>query len=323
VKAAAVADAAWALAGTQTFIKATEFWVPSKDRSLLEYGGGLYGPGSRMASISREMCFGRGEGLPGRAWESGAPLVLHAFEGSYFKRSAAAAADGLSCGIALPIFTGDYLSSVVVFFCGDDATHAGAIEVWKNDPAQSKDMTLSDGHYGRTGDTFEYLSRRTAFRPGTGLPGLTWLQRAPVFLPDLGRSSGFLRADGAVKVGINRGFAIPCATPGREQYVLALLSALGTPIARRVEIWRPDFSGQALALQGGFCETAGELGASGSTLTLGQGSVGRCWLTGLPAMSADLAGEPGPAPTVPGLRALAVVPVLADGRFVAAVALYF
>ncbi len=320
---AVAAEAAALTVGTHTFIKATEYWVPSSDRSLLEFGGGLYSPGSRMARISREMCFGRGEGLPGRAWETGAPVVLHAFEGSYFKRTAAAAADGLTCGIALPIFTGDYLSSVVVFFCGDDAEHAGAIEVWKNDPSRSKDMTLDDGHYGRTGDTFEFISRRTAFRPGTGLPGLAWLQRAPVFLPDLGRGSGFLRGDGAVKVGINRGFAIPCATPGRPQYVLAFLSALGTPIARRMEIWRPDFSGQALALQGGFCEWAGELGATGATLTLGHGSIGRCWLTGPPGMNADLASEPGPGSGVPGLRALAVMPVLADGRFVAAVAFYF
>ena len=306
-----------------SFIKATEFWLPSQDRSLLEYGGGLYAPGSRMARISREMCFGRGEGLPGRAWDLGAPVVLHAFEGSYFKRTDAALADGLTCGIALPIFSGDYLSSVVVFFCGDDEAHAGAIEVWRNDPALGKDMTLADGHYGRTADTFEFISRRTSFRQGTGLPGLAWMERAPVFMPDLGRGAGFLRGDSAVKVGINRGFAIPCATPGRDQYVLAFLSALGTPIARRVEIWKPGFSGKALSLQAGFCEVAGELTETGASLQIGQGSVGRCWLTGLPQLSAGLASEPGPATQISGLHALAVMPVLDQGRFVAAVALYF
>ncbi len=305
-----------------TFIKAAEFWLPSADRSLLEYGGGLYGPSSRMARISHEMCFGRGEGLPGRAWDSGAPVVLHAFEGSYFKRTEAAKADGLTCGIALPIFLGDYLSSVVVLFCGDDEAHAGAIEVWHNDPQRSKDMVLADGHYGRTADTFEYISRRTSFRVGTGLPGLAWEQRAPVFLPDLGRGAGFLRSDSAVKVGINRGFALPCATPGRDQYVLAFLSALDTPIARRVEIWRPDAEGSALQLQAGFCEATGLLTDRSDTLQRGQGSIGRCWLSGLPGMSTELASEPGPAAGLTGLRALAVLPVLEGGRFVAAVALY-
>jgi len=309
----------------KTFIRAVEFWVPNGDRSQLEYGGGLFGPGSQMARISPEMCFGRGEGLPGRAWEDGQPVVLQAFEGSYFKRTAAALADGLTCGIALPIFTGDYLAAVAVFFCGDDEEHAGAIEVWHNDPAASKDMLLADGYYGRTADTFEFISRRTAFRPGTGLPGLAWQQRAPVFLADLGRGSGFMRADSAVKVGINRGFAIPCATPGRDPYVLAFLSALGTPIARRIEIWRPDSSGQKLALQAGFCESAGPLGDTAVRLERGQGSIGRCWLTGLPGVSTDLASEPGGVAQISdptGLASMAVLPVLNEGRFTAAVALY-
>jgi hypothetical protein len=41
----------------QTFIKATELWLPSADYGVLEYRGGLYGPGSQMARVSREMCF--------------------------------------------------------------------------------------------------------------------------------------------------------------------------------------------------------------------------------------------------------------------------
>ena len=194
----------------RTFIRAAEFWRPGADGSLLEYGGGLHAPGSRMARISREMCFGRGGGLPGRAWETGAPVVLHQFEGSYFRRTDAARADGLSCAIALPIFLGDYLSSVVVFFCGDDDDSAGAIEVWQNDPRQSKDLSLSDGHYGRTDDTFEFIARRTSFRPGVGLPGQAWQQGLPVFLPDLGRAAAFLRADRAIRGGINPGLALPC-----------------------------------------------------------------------------------------------------------------
>lgn len=306
----------------KSFIRATEFWLPNAERSQLEFGGGLYGPLAQMARASRDLCFGRGEGLPGKAWEDGRPVVLQGFEGSYFKRQAAAQADGLTCGIALPVFLGDYLSAVVVFFCGDDDAHAGAIELWHNDPAASKDMTLLDGHYGRTADTFEYLSRRTSFRPGTGLPGLAWQQRAPVFLPDLGRSSGFLRADSAVKVGINRGFAMPCSTPDREHFVMAFLSALGTPIAQRVEIWRPDGSGR-LRLSAGFCETQGLLEGNGTPIERGQGSIGRTWLTGLPSMASDLASEPVAAAAVPGLSSLAVLPVLDNARFVAAVALYF
>ena len=150
-----------------SFIKATELWLPNADGTLLDFAGGLYGPQSRMARVSANMCFGRGEGLPGRAWDDGVPVVLHELSGSYFRRTEAALADGLTCGIALPIFVGDLVQAVLVFFCGDDEAHAGAIEVWHNDPRTSKDLTLADGHYGRTSDTFEFISRRTSFRAGT------------------------------------------------------------------------------------------------------------------------------------------------------------
>ena len=38
----------------KTFIRASEVWVPSTDRTMLEFGGGLYGDATRFAAISRE-----------------------------------------------------------------------------------------------------------------------------------------------------------------------------------------------------------------------------------------------------------------------------
>ena len=204
----------------KTFIRAVEVWVPSTDRSMLEFGGGLYGTATRFAALSRTLCFGRGEGLPGQAWEQGRPIILKAFDGSYFRRTAAAHAEGITCGIALPIFAGDFLTSVLVIFCGDDEAHAGAIELWHNDPAASSDMTLVDGYYGTTAETFEFMSRRTTIRRGNGLPGMAWESGTPVFFEDLGKAARFLRADTAQKVGINRGFAIPCAVQKAENHVV-------------------------------------------------------------------------------------------------------
>ena len=152
------------------------------------------------------------------------------------------------------------------------------------------------------------------------------LDAEPVFLPDLGRGAGFLRGDSATKVGINRGLALPCATPGHEQFVLAFLSAMGTPIAPRMEIWRADGDGRTLTLRDGFCETAGPLlndGESAPRLEPGQGSIGLCWLNGTPGIASELASEPGPGGRTAGLTSMVVIPVLADARFVAAVALYF
>jgi len=74
---------------TSTFIKAAEVWLPSNDGTLLEFGSGAFGAARRFAAISREMCFGRGEGLPGRAWDEGRPILLPRFEGSNFRRNSA------------------------------------------------------------------------------------------------------------------------------------------------------------------------------------------------------------------------------------------
>jgi hypothetical protein len=311
---------------TSTFIRVAEVWVPDAGRTLLEFGGGLYGRARRFGALSRSMCFGRGEGLPGEAWESGRPIVLQQFEGSNFRRTQAALAEGLTCGIALPIFAGELLTAVLVLFCGDDEAHAGAIEVWHNDPATGKDMTLADGYYGSTADAFEFISRRTSFRPGTGLPGLAWQSGLPVFMPDLGKGGRFLRADSAVKVGINRGFAIPCSTRGPDTYVMAFLSALATPIVRRFECWLPDPDGSTLRRREGFCESAGALDGGGAPVARGTGALGRALAHGVPVIAEHAADEPGAvglAAAEHGLDSLVALPVLRDSRVVAVVGWYF
>ena len=88
----------------KTFIKVTEIWVPNKQRTQLEFGSGLYGGLVEFKAASEQQQFAYNEGLPGKAWAEGRPLVLKEFEQSYFKRTAAAKEAGLTCGIAIPIF---------------------------------------------------------------------------------------------------------------------------------------------------------------------------------------------------------------------------
>ena len=311
-----------------TFIRVVEAWVPSSDRSMLEYGGGMYGSATRFAELSQSTRFGLGEGLPGQAWQQRRPIVLKDFDGSYFKRTKVAHAEGLTSGIAVPIFAGEFLTSVLALFCGEDEAHAGAIELWCNDPVEGPDMQLADGHYGSTAEAFEYVSRRTSFRKGNGLPGLVWDSGLPVFMEDLGKGSRFLRAETATKVGINRGFAMPCPVPGQETYVMAFLSALGTPIVRRFESWEPDSTRQRLMRSTGFCEFEGMLAPSADSTQpeRGQGTIGRAFLTGTPAFSDNVASEPGSigaSAAAVGLGSVVALPIVRDGLLVAVVAWYF
>lgn len=269
----------------RTFIRAVEFWLPDVTGTLLEFGGGYYGDANRLQASSENLCFGRGEGLPGQAWDTGHPVMLTALQAPLFRRAAAAQAHGLTSAVALPSFVSDQLRAVTVLFCGGDDEHAGAIELWHNDPEENVDLNLQDGYYGTTGDTFEFLSRHTSFREGTGLPGRAWGTQAPVFMPDLGRGSGFLRADSAVKVGINRGFAVPCSSADGQNYVLAFLSALATPIARRVDVWAPDAMQSHLVHSFGFSEDDGaELSTTQDKLTFEGSLPGQVFSTGVPKL---------------------------------------
>lgn len=293
----------------KTFIRAVEYWALNADGSLLEFAGGLFGEANRFAAISNNLCFGRGEGLPGQVWESGRPIVLSAFEGSYFRRAAAAKAVGLTCAIAVPIFKETQLTSVVVLFCGDDEVHVGAIELWGNDPSTSQDLSLVDGYYGSTGDNFEVVSRSSIFPIGTGLPGMAWDTQKPVFMPEFGKSSGFLRAEAAGKVGINRGFAIPCSSADGSNYVMAFLSAISTPLARRVEIWEKDESGDLLLRKLNFSEDQDTSGSAEGISLTGQSShpLVQAFRSGVPAVA-----EP-----------MVAIPVAPQGRTTAVMALYF
>ena len=135
-----------------------------------QFGGGLYGAADTFRDSSESLHFGFGEGLPGKAWAAGHPVILKDFSGSGSERVAAAKAAGLTCAAGLPVFAGEFLMAVVVFFCGADDKHVGAIELWHHDPAISNDLRFADGYFG-TADTFEFNARHAKFPRGYGLPG--------------------------------------------------------------------------------------------------------------------------------------------------------
>lgn len=47
------------------FIRVTEIWIPSKDRTSLEFGGGSYGGLDDFQSQSHQTVFAFGEGFQG------------------------------------------------------------------------------------------------------------------------------------------------------------------------------------------------------------------------------------------------------------------
>jgi len=311
----------------KTFIRVVEIWVPSREGNVLEFQDGLYGGLEQFRLVSEKTCFGYDEGLPGKAWAERRPVVLCDLQNSYFIRREAAAKAGLTCGVALPIFAGDVLVAVVVLFCGDDETHVGAIELWHNDPETSLEMSLADGYFGHA-EGFEWISRHTSFRPGFGLPGLVWQTRQPVVMTDVGYSTRFLRAEEALKVGINKGLGLPSPYLEGQHYVMTFLSALGTPIAHRFEVWVPDASREHLVFEAGDCDRKPDFDhhLHFTRIERGQGVLGQVLLTGKPQIRRylkDSSEAIAVSAQQAGLDAVVAIPVLNAGRVGAVVAMYF
>jgi len=312
----------------KNLIQAAEIWVPDVEGQLLEFGGGLYGSAVEFGAVSRSMCFGRGEGLPGRVWDQARPILLKDLQTGHFRRAAAARKAGLTCAAAFPVYFGDVLKAVVVLFCAEAPEQTGAIELWRNDPRVASDMTLVDGYYGSTGADFAAASHDTYLPRGSGLPGLAWQREASVFLDGLPGSTKFLRAEAAAAAGIERGLALPCPVPGNEHYVLTLLSSASTPIARRLESWVPAADGIPLQRAYGYCESAGALPVGAQVTTSGSGddSIAAAFASAAPQVRARAGDEPGAvgaAAAAAGLGAMLVLPIASDGAVSEALALYF
>lgn len=305
------------------FIRAYETWILSPDRRRLVLAEGLYGDMAEFEAVSRDISFGHDEGLPGKAWAKGRPIILNDLGSPYFRRGAEAARAGLTCGVALPIFSGDFLMGVLVMFCGDDPEQIGAAELWRL-PQGEAQMRLEEGYFGQA-DSFEFSARNSVFGKGVGLPGKAWETDAPVLLRDLGRSKMFLRRDDAANVGLSSGIAIPCGRDGEQPCALAFLSALNSPLARRVELW--ERVGPDLLLTQGFCTVSGDAAAlyQHPERKVHAGAVGAAWRAGAPVIARDLRAEPphlAGALTGAGFSAMIAVPVLRGGRCRSALAFY-
>jgi len=304
----------------KTFIKVTEIWLPTKDRTRLEFSAGLYGSMNEFRVASEKESFAYDEGLPGKAWAVGHPVVLTEFDHSYFKRTKSAKKAGLTCGIAIPVFSGEFIMAVVVFLCGDDHHHAGAIEVWSNSLEKNTELTVIDGYYG-TLDDFERMSKKMSFIKGSGLPGQVWETGMPELIEDLGQAQAFIRSPDARKAGITTVLGIPVSVAENQVYIMTFLSAKATPIAKRLQIWVPDESGQRLVCQSGYSKQNDELAEMFETIAVrkGEGILGRVWLTGVPAIrnNSEL------APAEGRLNSMLAMPVIDGGKLKAVVAFLF
>ena len=295
------------------FVKAVEVWIPGIRELRLELGSAYYGELENFRHASEGMTFGLGEGLPGKTWEKGRPVILKDLHDPLFQRTEAADRAGLACAVALPVFCGEFLQAVVVMYCGSE-TATGALEVWHNPQQSDFELRLEDGYFGDL-DRFEWITRKLTIMRGRGLPGQAWSDAAPVIIENLGESTAFLRASKAAEVGMTTGLAIPLSLREEDVQIFTLLSAKGTPIANRFEIWKPDSTRQSLEFVAGTAISGENLmqrysGQNG--LKGGESALGQAWVTGRPAIHVGDFGDG---------AAFFALPVINQGELAAVVGL--
>jgi hypothetical protein len=317
----------------KTFVRIAEVWTPSADGALLAFSSGLFPGVAAFEAITRQMTFARGEGLPGRAWEAGHPLMLRQLAGSYFKRAEAARAIDLTCAVAVPVFQGGELRCVVVLLMGGAPSTVGSVALWRHDSRLSSDMTLAEGYFGTSGraSELEALTLDGWLPRAAGAPALAWERRETVCIADMAKSDMFLRKEAALALGIGRALAMPCSVKGSSAWVLALLSAPSAPIALRVEVWRGHgHRADGLVRSAGFCEALGPLPVGpGQVHPLAAlGPIGNAWRTAV----AQAADAPWPtagnnadhkAMQAAGITSVLALPVVDGNTVNEVVALYF
>jgi hypothetical protein len=306
-------------------VRVVEVWVPSADRTHLELRDGVYGALSSLQAMSATTRLAMDEDLPGRAWAARHPIVVKKLDCLNGGRVDAAAAAGLTCGVALPVFVDELLTGVMVLFCGEPEPHVGAIEVWYNDPEKFNEMRLFGGYYG-TADMFELDSRYTRFRRGYGLPGRVWKMNMPVVADDLSSFKSFLRWKEAVDIGLSLGFGIPYPPVAGQSWAMTFLSGRNTPIACRVEIWTPDAQNDCLSFSSGHCDQVADLATNYLSVRIrkGEGIIGQAWSSGAPAARERVIDESvsSKMAAAVGLTSAVVLPVTGAGAVKAIVAWY-
>ncbi|MCG8312843.1 MAG: GAF domain-containing protein [Pseudomonadales bacterium] len=294
------------------FLKAAEIWIPDKSGRLLTLVSSEYGELDEFANVSSDMTFSLGEGLPGQTWQQKVPLIWTDLSNSYFQRSEIAQQSGITCGLSIPIIFGEFVNAIVILFFGSSSGEGGAVEVWYNHDGSHNELKLLDGFYGDL-ERFEYVSRRLTLMRGRGLPGVAWETEKPLVIGNLAESNTFIRARNAAESGITTGMAIPLNFGDEGVKIVTFLSAMGTPIALRFEVWLPHNERSRLLFHSGFSITGDDLQERyrDEAFNKGEGLLGGSWLSGQPVLE-----------QVGDFRELAI-PLIQQGQLSAIVRLIF
>jgi hypothetical protein len=96
------------------FARVIEVWTPDQGGETLSLAQSVYHGADLMQAASQNLCYRRGEGLPGIAWLQETAVTFDEIPMNEWVRRDAIVRSELQVGIAIPVFDGETFQAVVV-----------------------------------------------------------------------------------------------------------------------------------------------------------------------------------------------------------------
>ena len=229
------------------YVRGVEVWEPNEDHSRLLLTQSSYRDADAMADISKDLSFAIDEGLPGDVWKTRMPVIYRRLTSGPFRRTAAAAAAGLTTGVGIPIFCESNVVSIVLLLLDGGESLKTVIEHWRVSPTSNR-YELFGGIYSNC-EKLRRLSEHVFFPIGEGLPGFIAERQMPYIGTRFADDSNAVRGVAIAAEQLHSGLGMPLTDSGAaSDDVLLLFNSVSTPLFRMIQIWKPSEDGSSMAL---------------------------------------------------------------------------
>lgn len=182
-----------------------EVWEPN-GKGELEHADGYYGALASFESVSRQLKFPRGVGLPGLVFQFGSPQIIDDVKKSNsFLRAAAARESGVASGLGLPVYCGSSIIQVILFLSAESSPLARAFEIWRPDEAGA--LLRSQAFYAPELSKFGAARAELRLQGDEGLAGRAYSSALPYAVSTETRA--FPELEHARDEGIRIALALP------------------------------------------------------------------------------------------------------------------
>lgn len=300
-------------------VKGIEVWSPSDDETQLELSQSCYRDAIAFRDASKGLTFRRGEGLPGKVWETRAPGFLKELITSGFVRSNAAGAAGMTTAVGFPVFCQERVQAVVLILLDSRHQMKAAFESWRIDPTSSC-LRLSGGTFINC-EKLRRLSGFISLPVGEGLPGYAAEQARPYVGARFADEGNCVRGIALAAEQLISGVALPLTDSGASTSdVFLMFNSENTPLFSLLQVWKPTSDEKGVQLVNEYIDGIPSLNSRMSSVSRAPDAsiAGQCLQARRPVVvdngetTAILRSSGGPPPAF-GLA----VPTIVNGRVVA------